>query len=227
MYPRKLIVIVDDNSDYNYVRAEFEYRNVRIVQSEYPKRGELLPYIYFLKHKFFTNAVILHDSVFFHRRISFENLIANNTAVLPLWCFTSDTENLSNTQRMIRRLINYQTLQSNLSMEKLLIGMMPTGKWNGCFGVQSFINLRFLENIERKYRITNLVTVVHSRADRCCLERIFGCIFSIESPKALREKSLLGNIMTYQTWGYTYDQYMEDFRNGSPPKMVVKVWTGR
>jgi hypothetical protein len=67
-YPFRKIVIIDDNSNQNYVKADFEYKNIQIVQSEYHGRGELLPYYYFYKHKYFSNAVILHDSVFFKKR---------------------------------------------------------------------------------------------------------------------------------------------------------------
>jgi hypothetical protein len=56
LYPLRKIVIIDDNSDYNFVKQEHEYRNLQIIQSEFPKRGELLPYYYFLKHKFFSES---------------------------------------------------------------------------------------------------------------------------------------------------------------------------
>jgi hypothetical protein len=59
------------------------------------------------------------------------------------------------------------------------------------------------------------------------LERLFGIIFFTESPNLLRQKSLFGNIMKYQKWGYSYDEYMDDFKKGTIPKFVVKVWTGR
>ena len=65
-YPDKKIVIIDDNSNQDLVKAEFDYPNVEIIQSEFPGRGELLPYYYYIKNKFFDNAVIIHDSIFFH-----------------------------------------------------------------------------------------------------------------------------------------------------------------
>ena len=92
LYPLIKIVIIDDNSDHNFVKPEFSYKNVEVIHSEFPGRGELLPYYYFLKHKFFTNAVIIHDSVFLHKRINFERL--NGINVMPLWFFYSDKENV-------------------------------------------------------------------------------------------------------------------------------------
>jgi hypothetical protein len=222
-YPLKKIIIIDDNSNYDYVKADFDYKNVQIIQSEFHGRGELLPYYYFLKYKFFKNAVIIHDSVFFHKRVNFEKLVGIN--VLPLWFFNKDSENIENTKRIINKLKNYQIIQNKMLDEQVLL--MPRKKWIGCFGVQSYINLNFLEHIEEKYSITNLLNHVKCRSDRCCLERIFGCIFSIESPNLIKQKSLLGDIMNYEVWGYTYDDYMVDFKKGTIPKIIVKVWTGR
>lgn len=73
-YPLRKIVIIDDNSNYEYVKSDCEYKNVEIIQSEFPGRGELLPYYYFLKYKFFQNAIIIHDGVFIHKYVAFEML---------------------------------------------------------------------------------------------------------------------------------------------------------
>ena len=223
LYPLRKVIIIDDNSNYEYVKPEFDYRNIEVVQSEYPKRGELLPYYYYLKNKYFENAIIIHDSVFFHKRINFENFTGIN--VLPLWFFYPDRENIENTKRISKNLKNYIGLDSKLNKDVNLLGL-STDKWYGCFGVQSYINLKFLERIDNIYGITNLIKVVNCRADRCCLERIFGCIFFTES-KITSRKSLLGNIMKYQKWGYTYEEYMADLKKGTIPRSIVKVWTGR
>jgi hypothetical protein len=223
-YPLTKIVIIDDNSNYEFVKHEFEYTNLEVIQSEFPRRGELLPYYYYLKNKFFPNAVIIHDSVFFHKRINFEGL--NGMKVLPLWFFHSDKENIENTKKIARHLKNSYSIQEKLTGGVNMLGLNP-GKWSGCFGVQSYINLKFLERIEQKYGITRLIPTINCRADRCSLERIFGVIFCSESPKLSVGKSLLGNIMNYQPWGYSFDQYTEDLKKGSIQKVVVKVWTGR
>lgn len=224
LYPLKKIVIIDDNSNYDFINAEFDYKNLEIIQSEFPKCGELLPYYYFLKYKFFKNAIMIHDSVFFHKRIDFENLRGIN--VVPLWFFEPDTENIENTRKIVKNLKNYISLENKLNKNELVMGLY-SDKWYGCFGVQSYINLNFLERIEIKYGITNLIKAVKCRADRCCLERIFGCIFFTESMGLLKQKSLFGNIMRYQKWGYSYDEYLNDLKKGFVPRGVVKVWTGR
>ena len=62
-YPKNRILIIDDNSDYAYVTDD-PLDNTMIIRSEYTKRGEYLPYYYYLKTNFCETAVILHDSVF-------------------------------------------------------------------------------------------------------------------------------------------------------------------
>lgn len=224
LYPYIKIVIIDDNSNHDFVKPEFDYKNLEIIQSEFPRRGELLPYVYYLKHKFFANAVIIHDSVFIHKRIPFEKL--NGVQVMPLWFFNSDTENVENTKRIASYLRNSISINNKITKDFSILGM-KNNEWFGCFGIQSYINLSFLQKIQAKYNILNLTKAVTCRADRCCLERIFGAIFYTESPRLSSKKSLLGNIMTYHQWGYSFEQYMIDFNNGTIPRNVIKVWTGR
>ena len=101
-------------------------------------------------------------------------------------------------------------------------------KWYGCFGCQTYINHNFLLHIENKYNISSLINVVRNRQDRCCLERILGCVFSTEYPKLLCLKSMFGNIFSYPRSGnYNYDKYDTDLKKNTIPRWVVKVWTGR
>jgi len=224
-YPYRKIVIIDDNSNQEFLKADFEYKNIQVIQSEFHGRGELLPYYYYIQNKFFENAIIIHDSVFFHKRINFELLKDIN--VIPLWFFYSDEENIGNTINISNVLKNSYTIKQKLSINDNIINM-PQLKWYGCFGVQSYINHNFLLRIEEKYKISNLIKVVKTRPDRCCLERIFGCIFFTENPQILRKKSIFGNISKHQKWGrYSFDEYMLNLKKGTIPNYVVKVWTGR
>jgi len=223
-YPDKKIIIIDDNSNEQFLKADFDYINVTIIQTEFKGRGELLPYYYFIKNKYFENAIIIHDSVFFHKRINFEKLIGIN--VLPLWFFYPDKENIINTIRISNTLKNIRDIQQKLTHNEFAFGM-PHLKWYGCFGVQTFISHKFLSFLENKYNLTNMVNAVFCRADRSCLERVFGCIFFTENPKISNRISVFGNIMKYQKWGYTYEQYENDIKKNRIPSYVIKVWTGR
>ena len=229
-YPQASIVIIDDNSDTDLVKADKEYNNVTYIQSEYPGRGELLPFIYYLRHKWFDNAIIIHDSVFIHKRIPFERMRGN---VLPLWHHPYDGEHRNNLIRLSNHLTN-RTINNIIRQDivkSVEFNVINKGQplYNLCFGVQCYINHNFLTYIERKYKFTNLVNGVHCRKDRCGLERIFGLIFSIEGGRNIRlHKSLFGSIMShYKTFNYSYDEYLKDFNDGKAHEPFVKVWTGR
>jgi len=225
------IVVIDDNSNQQFLKKEFEYKNVEYIQSEFPGRGELLPYYYFYKHHFFDNAVIIHDSVFIHKRIQFSKIKA---PVLPLWHFSEiKSENVMNSLNLIGILKNNYIIKSNLLDEdKYQFLSFNNSKRVGCFGVQSYINHNFLSKIQQKYNLFNLLHVVKNRTDRCCLERIFGSIFYKEFPDLINIKSLLGEITTYCKWGYSWDEYkktfdIKTFDIKTLQKPIIKVWTGR
>jgi hypothetical protein len=163
--------------------------------------------------------------VFFHIRVNFEKLIGLN--VLPLWYFNSDNERISNSAEIIDVLNNSTELKNKLTLNNRILGF-DKFKWFGCFGSQSFINHDFLLNLERKYKLTKLTSVVISRKDRCCLERVLGVIFFSEYPFITKKKALLGNIFKYQNFSkYTYENYEEDVKKNILPRPIVKVWTGR
>lgn len=225
-YPNKKIVVIDDNSNYDFVKAFYEYTNVEIIQSEYKGRGELLAYYYFFKNKFFENAIIIHDSIFIHKRINFEKM--KNVDVLPLWHFNQDTDNLQNSLYLISKLRNRFYLQQKLSLDGIVILGRPY-EWAGCFGVQSYLNHNFLQKIAEKYNLFALLEKVKTRPDRCCLERIFGIIFNLESKITKKQKSLFGNIHDYNNgFDYTFDKYKYDLTvRKKIPKSIIKVWTGR
>lgn len=227
-YPKKKIIVIDDNSNKLYVKPFNDYSNVKYIESEYPGRGELLPYIYFLKYKFFENAVIIHDSVFFHRRINFEKI---NMPIIPLWHFVADRENESNIKRIASELKNsnlFKTTFDQVEPKNKLLFSNKNIKWAGIFGVQSYINHSFLKNIDNKYNITSLLYAVKNRTDRCALERIMAILFYNEYPRLIEIKSLLGTIHNYMKWGYSYDNYINDIKKYKGAiRPIVKVWTGR
>lgn len=206
-YPQNPVVIIDDHSDPKYV-SKMPFPNCTVIKSEFPKRGELLPYYYFYRYKFFPKAVILHDSVFLQQRIQFEN--ADN---MPLWHFTHPLhQNVELEDRLLRCLDNN---------EKLL-ELHSTHAFRGAFGCMSVVTLDFVTRIEEKYKLCNLLSYVNSRLLRMGLERVFGLIFTVENPERV---SMFGTIHDYCRWGLTFLEYLQQKK--SDRKAVVKVWSGR
>jgi hypothetical protein len=212
LYPKRLIVIIDDNSNSDLVKADHAYKNIIVVRSDWPGRGELLPYIYFARNKWFERAVIIHDSVFFHKRIAFDTF---EVPCIPIWHFgkSNKTTHLANNLRIAGALKYSDVVRKCLSNNPV---------WNGCFGVQSVIKHSFVVHLMDKYDCYNLVTVVKCREDRCSLERVFAVLFYLELRKV--NFSLLGEKTDFSL---TYEQYVQSLKKNALKDSVVKVFTGR
>ena len=217
-YPEQQIIIIDDNSKEELVNADFDYKNITIIKSEYPGRGELLPYIYYLKYNWFDNAVIIHDSVFFHKKYDFENLKTN---MIPLWFFYNNNSEFDIIVNIAKKLTNNNDILFHLSK-------WASNNWVSCFGAMNFIKYDFLLHLNNKYNLTNLLDVIKTRSDRCALERIFGIIYFIETKK---RQTLFGCINYNNSksieCNYNFDNYINLFNIKKIESYVVKVWTGR
>jgi len=202
-YPFNNIVIIDDNSNYEYINVEDESRlvNTFILKSSFPGRGELLPYYYFLRNKLFDVAVILHDSAFINRFIDFKC----DTYKL-LWKF-DHTWNVPENELRLLSVFNNKDIIDFYHSKDL---------WNGCFGVMTVVNFKFLEMINSKYDLSKLLNLVKTRDDRMALERVIACIFQKESPM----ECMFGNIKDYCQWGGTDVETYSHLP-------IIKVWTGR
>lgn len=204
-YPTNLVVIIDDHSDPQYLTAH-PYPNCIVLQSEFPKRGELLPYYYLQKYKFFEKAVILHDSVFVQQAFDF-NAVEN----VPLWTFTGHLHHDAALEsKLLRVLDNHEHL----------VDLHAADAFRGAFGVMAVVTLPFVEMLEAKYQVSRLLQFVNSRPLRMCLERVFGVLFAAESPGP----AVFGDIFEFGPWGLTFQHYLHA-KNGK--KAVVKVWSGR
>ena len=214
-YPKCQIVIIDDNSNQDFIKSEHDYTNLTIIQSEYPGRGELLPYIYFLKNKWFENAVIIHDSVFFHFTFPFEKM---NRQFASLWNFGNNDSELYNIIRVAKSLKNNKAIVH-------CINYWDKGLWLSSQGVQSYINHNFLVKMNNKYDLNNLLATVLNRSDRCTLERIIGILVYLETNNT---DTVFGDInLLYKAGNYTFDEYIDTFNNGKVMGKISKVWTGR
>ena len=210
-YPNVPIVVIDDNSNYQFVSPNLPNINITYIRSEYPRRGELLPYYYLCKHQWFPKAVILHDSIFIHTAIpEFES--RENTA---LWHFTHPIHADFETEKRFL---------SALDNSGPLLERHTAKKFTGMFGVMSVVTLEFVQRLESKYKISKLLDLISTRPQRMCLERVMGVIFTEESnPQLVAPFSIFGTIHEYCRWGITMQEYMRT----KPHRPVTKVWSGR
>lgn len=201
-YPENPILIIDDNSNVDYITNE-ELYNTTVIQSAFPKRGELLPYYYYLQNKLFDTAVILHDSVVVQQKIKCE---VDKYSIL--WTFKHNWDQIADETNMIR-LFNDDELYAFYKNKEI---------WKGCFGGMTIITHEYLTHINKKYDISKLLNVVLTRYNRCSFERVIGCLLQ----KEYKMETLLGDIHEYCPWGITIhdtDKYTH--------LPLLKVWTGR
>jgi hypothetical protein len=217
-YPNNMIMIVDDNSNYDYISEDDENAldNCLIVKSEFPQRGELLSYYYFYKYRPFEKAIIIHDSVFLN---AFFQGIEQINDVKFLWHFDKERTVYDELDPIIV-LFNYLNYKDELWM-----CYNKRDSWNGCFGVQSIMSYDFLEKLENKYGLFNLLNYITNRSFRMAMERIFAVLCTFEKPDLTTDSSLFGDIYNYSTMNYNYHDYIDN--NGTNQLPLIKVWTGR
>jgi hypothetical protein len=201
-YPENNIIIIDDNSDYNYITSKELYK-VKIIRSEYPGRGELLPYYYYLSNKLFDVAFIIHDSVFIQKPI---DICVNKYQIT--WDFGHGADQIEDETKMINL----------FNDDKLLKFYQDQSLWTGCFGGMTTITHDFLTQVNNKYNLSTLIDAVKTRHDRMSFERVFACLLQIEAPQNTR----FGNIHNYMPWATSYED-----RHLHTKLPLLKVWTGR
>ena len=207
-YHKNKILNIDDNSNYEYITDKTLYKTT-IINSEYPKRGELLPYYYYLHNKLFDIAVIIHDSVIVNKYIDMRV-----EKYKFLWEFEHDWDQIEDETRMINI---FNDLELNNFYEKKYL-------WKGCFGCMTIITHDYLNYINNKYDISKLLDYVLNRYNRCSFERVIACLLQKEGKK----ETLLGNIHNYcnccNCWGIHFNELDYNKCKNLP---LVKYWTGR
>lgn len=201
-YPENKILIIDDSSDYLYITTKVLYKT-RVIRGEYPKRGELLPYIYYLDNKEFDSATIIHDSVFINKKI---DMGVNKYKII--WDFRHYWDQIQDETRMIDVFDNLEL--KHFYENKTL--------WKGCFGCMSIITHDYLVFINKLYNIRKLLPFVLNRYNRCSFERVVACLLQ----KHGVNDTLLGDIHNYSKVGIKFED--KDKYKHLP---IIKVWSGR
>ena len=200
-YPENKILIIDDNSNSDYLTNDVLYKT-KIINSEFKGRGEVLPYYYYLHNKEFDKALIIHDSVFIHKKV---DLSVDNYKIL--WSFEHRWDQIEDETRIINIIDDHELTEfyKNKSL------------WKGCFGGMSIITHDYLVFIDKKYNISKLLNCIKTRYNRSSFERIIACMLQKQGVN----ETLFGDLHKYTEWGIK-------FKNRDKHDLpFVKVWTGR
>lgn len=209
-YPEVQIILIDDNSKYDFIEKEEEEKlyKTKIIHSEYVGRGELLPYIYYLKHKLFDVACFIHDSVFINSHIHF-----NVEDYKILWHFDHHWDQIKDEEKMI-----------SIFNDDGLTNYHKSKKWLGCFGGMCIIKYNYLENINKKYDFLKLVDYVKNRHNRMSFERVVACILRYNNDKP----SIYGDIGEYCLFANkNIDKNVRNKTMVFKNIPIIKIWSGR
>lgn len=201
-YPDEPIVIIDDESSQEFLTHP-ELQNATIVNSQHPRRGELLPYLYYLDNPFCDTVVILHDSVFINTHIDFET-----DTYRMLWDFEHKWDQPEDEMKMINA----------IGDDRLKLFYKKKTQWAGCFGGMSVLTHKYLAEICTTYNIHKLVDCVTTRYNRCSFERVIAVLLQLKQ----RNPPLLGDIKKYCKWGITFKD-----KHTMCHLPIIKVWSGR
>jgi len=210
-YPESNILIIDDNSNYDFITNKELDKSTIVIQSEFPARGEILPYYYYsrLGNKFCDVAICMHDSMFITAHID----IAAIEKYKMLWdigCHNGD--NIGDEQGII-----------GVYKDKELSDFYHNKpKWTGCFGAASIVSHDFLMTINDKHDIRDMLDRIKTRVNRQSFERVWGAILQYHHNCPYNEKVLIGGILAKCQWLTWWEHRKEHAR-----RPITKIWYGR
>jgi len=204
------IIIIDDNSNKNFLTPDKELINTTIIDSEYCGVGELLPYYYFYQLHPFEKAIMLHDSMFIKEKINIDNV-----EVKFLWHFvTHGCDNGILETRYI----------SHLQNNSDLLNFYKSKKWHGCFGTMCVMDYAFVTLLNDKYDLFILLRHIKVRQHRMALERIIATIIFFENKVTLNDCSFYGCIHSFPlAFRLNYELYKKIELH----RPIIKVWFSR
>jgi len=218
-YPTTKIVIIDDDSNYEFIKipsTDF-LNNCIVIQSEYKKCGELLPYIYYAKNNWFEKAIYIHDSFMINSIVPTTNI--KNVKFL----FYFESTNIYDERPYIISFCKYLNYG-----DELIELFNNTSMWSGSFGVMSCITHSYCKHLYEKYNLEVLTKHVNQRIHRMAMERIFALI-CFHDKQILYEDSIsiYGDYIQLPTNQYTYDKYLNDLGQNKVLTNPVKLFFSR
>jgi hypothetical protein len=186
------IIIIDNNSDKSILKCDILLENCEIINNENYETRLFSPYLFLLNYDF-NRAIILHDGCILQKYVDF-SLFQN---VKYVWHFdTKFYDNLFLIERQLKSLINNSDLL-NIFREK---------KFIGCMGCCLGIDKKFLMDLEKLYKISNLKNIINNQAESIAFERTISVLCFSLHPCIANDLSFEGEICD-MVWGYIYEHY--------------------
>jgi hypothetical protein len=220
-YPDNKIIIIDNNSDKQYLNTSVNLQNCEVIESEYPECRLFTPYYYILTQDFdFETVVILHDGMIFTDYVDFSDVID----IKFLWHFSSKCCLTEHIPRFISEFTNSEHL----------LELYNSFNWIGSLGATCVTKISFIKKLNEKYNIINLKDKVKCLDSATAIERIIGVLSYEESCTIKNDPSYFGDcadntrwISEKLAWGYDYNNYILDKKNNSLKTPLIKLFGNR
>lgn len=235
--PTRSIVIIDDNSSYEYNTDDIPYNNIKIVKNlMFPGSGELYPYIHNYIHHDFDSYAVIHDSMVLKKPFTDQHW---NSDCLYLWHFDTSFHSFINHSNLFDSVTKnnaHHTLLKNLYIRRSDGDCKD--KWLGCFGVAMLVSSNFINEIIDKYDLLKIIKCVDTRGKRMVCERLIGILVYLQFNELNPPKntcSINGSIFNHPCRFNTpgakshsnldLDTLLASFKNYN--SYVIKTWHGR
>jgi hypothetical protein len=190
-HPEKQVIVIDDYSDVNLSENLKAYENVKIIISPIKSAGDMVTYKVFKDNPLFKKAIIIQDSMVLEKPLV---EIENIKSISYIWYFTNhrlhwhkikepQTEyNKANGIRVHDDAV-IDTINRFVTKEdfkKYALDMfMKKDKWSGCFGCLSIVDYDFIDVLNGKTGIVDLLTKMNDNRLRRVAESLFAisCLY--------------------------------------------------
>lgn len=217
------IKIIDDHSSVNTVNGRLV--NAEVIYSEFNGAGEILPYYYFVQHKWASRMIFLHDSMFLHRPFQPRDIQLERGARFHWYFDGNGYDNDIKVQTYVSVLKGAEGLAAYLSV--------PHHEWRGCFGGATMMDLTVAEQLEEKYGLfRKLVIMIRTRPDREAFERFLGKVLFFEGIVDAASCALIGDILLYPNAfegvpDLSAEKASQRVAQRGYDTPIVKIWRGR
>lgn len=190
-HPNEKIIIIDDYSTVNIDDVAKKFDNISVVLSPSKGAGDMVTYKVFRDNHVFEKAVIIQDSMNIERRI---DKIESLDKIQYLWYFTNHRvhwtgiEEPQNEYNVAHNIKNHDDLVLHCidvfvkkeEFKKFAKDMYhQKDKWSGCFGCLSVVNYSFLEELNNKTDIIDILPMMNNNRLRRAAESVFAlaCLY--------------------------------------------------
>lgn len=190
-HPNETILVINDYSKVDISSITNQYNNIQIIDSPCKGAGDMVTYMVYRDHPLFKKAVIIQDSMALEKKI---DRLETIDTIQYLWYFTNHrlhwsiieepqneyniSHNIKNHDDLVLHCID--TLVQKEDFKKFAKDLYhEKDKWSGCFGCLSIVNYSFLEELNNKTGIIEILSQMNNNRLRRAAESIFAlaCLF--------------------------------------------------